>query len=383
MPLTIDQIIAAANKQFGPGTILRASEATSLVVDRFGSGVFDLDIRLGGGIPRGRIITYKGGFSSGKSTVAMLNVAQAQSSCRYCGALFERVNLLGEYEEFPCICGKREPMLCFWLDAEHSFDPSWAQRWGIDTDKLYLLQTEYAEQAIDLTAQCIHSRQCDLVVIDSVAALTPGVEVEQSSQDMQMGVFARLMNKALRRWTAGMNSMGLLSETKCSIILINQERVGIGGFKPTITAPGGKGIDFFESIEVRFKKHADIEDKAAARPIGIEVEFSIRKNKTYPMASPGMFSLYFVDDPGNYRVGQTDIDAQVLRLAIYWGLVKKGGAWLTFPDGSRYQGVAKGAQALRDNPDLLEAMKIKVREKELSWTKEGSLALNVSEDQKD
>lgn len=379
MSSPLDKILKDVNKTFGEGTLLRANEAKSLVVDRFDSGIFDMNMKIGGGIPRGRIITYKGDYSTGKSAVAMLNSAEAQSTCRFCGIRFEHIDLLGEYHSYNCTCGRNEKMRCVWLDAEHSFDPTWAEQWGIDTEALYIIQTEFAEQAIDVTDRCIRSKECDLVIVDSVAALTPEIEVEESSQKWQVGVFARLMNKALRKWTSGMNSMGLLADTKCSIILINQERMGIGGFRPYITSPGGKGMDFFESIEVRFKRKAVIEDKIASRPIGIEVEFTVKKNKTAPLASPGMFSLYFVADPGQYKAGQTDIDAQVLRLAIYWNLVKKAGSWLTFPNGDRYHGVSKGAIALRESPALLEELKQKVEERELLWIKKGSEALHEEE----
>jgi recombination protein RecA len=367
----LDAIIKDVNKAFGEGTLLRASDAKSLVVDRLKTGVFDLDIKLGGGLPRGRIITYKGGYSTGKSAIAMMNVAQAQSTCRFCGDLFEHVDFMGEYHSYSCKCGKKEPMRCVWLDAEHSFDPSWGEKWDVDTDALYIIQTEFAEQAIDITDRCIRSKECDLVVVDSVAALTPGVEVEEDSTKWQVGVFARLMNKALRKWTSGMNSLGLLSETKCTIILINQERMSIGGYRPSLTSPGGKGIDFFESVEVRFKRNEVIEDKIAGRPIGIEVEFTVKKNKTAPLTQPGIFSLYFVTDAGRYKVGSTDTDHQVLRLAIYWELVKKGGAWLTFPDGSRFQGMKKAAAALRDDPELLADLKDKVTEREVNWMQKG------------
>ncbi len=367
----LDDIIRDVEKVFGKGTIMRASEARSLVTDRFSTGIFDLDMKIGGGFPRGRIVTLKGGFSTGKSAVAMMGASQAQSTCRFCGHSFEHVDTLGEYHEYDCECGKKEPMRVVWLDAEHSFDPEWAEKWNVDTEKLYIIQTEFAEQAIDVTDRCIRSKECDLVVVDSVAALTPTEEVEKSSQDLQVGLMARLMGKALRKWTSGMNSLGLLAETKCTIILINQERMSIGGYRPTLTSPGGKGIDFFESLEIRFKRKDFIEDSVTNRPVGIDVEFTVKKNKTAPMSEPGLFSLYFVTDAGNYEVGSTNTDAQVLRLAAYWKLIEKGGAWLTFPDGTRYQGIKKAAKGLRDNPKLLRELMDSIRDREVAWANNG------------
>lgn len=367
----LDTVIRIVNKAFGEGTLLRASEAKSLVVDRFSSGIFDFDLGLGGGVPRGRVVVYTGGYSSGKSSAAMLNVAQAQSACRFCGGIFEHVDLLGEYHSYNCKCGQNEPMRCVWLDAEHSFDPTWAEKWGVDADNLFVIQTEFAEQAIDVTDQCIRSKECDLVIVDSVAALTPGIEVEESSQQQQVGVFARLMNKALRKWTSGMNSMGLLAETKCTILLINQERSGIGLYAPKITSPGGRGIEFFSSVSVRFKRKDFIVDSETDRPVGIEVEYTIKKNKTAPVASPGIFSFYFVSGLG-FSAGSTDIAEQVLRRAVFWNLVKKGGAWYTLSTGERFQGRGKTAAALRSNPHMLEQMMKQVMEREETWIQKGS-----------
>jgi RecA/RadA recombinase len=154
----IDAIAKEVNTIFGEGTLLRASEAKSLTMDWLKTGIFDLDIKLGGGLPRGRIITYKVGYSTGKSVVAMCNVAQAQSTCRYCGQLFEHIDLQGVYHAYDCRCKKKEPMRCVWLDAENSYDPEWAEQWNVDNSVLYVIRTEYAEQAIDVIDRCIMLR---------------------------------------------------------------------------------------------------------------------------------------------------------------------------------------------------------------------------------
>lgn len=369
----LGSVIKQVNKVFGKGTLMKASKAKSLVVDRFNSGIFILDMKMGNGYPRGRIITIKGNFSTGKSAVAMLAVAQAQSTCRYCGKLFERVDLLGEYHSFNCKCKKNEPMRVVWVDAEHSLDPLWAEKWGVNTEKLYIIQTEYAEQAVDITDLCIRSKECDLVVVDSVAAMTPGVEVEESSTKQQIGVMAKLMNKALRKWTSGMNSMGLLADTKCTIILINQERTGIGQYSAAITSPGGRGIDFFESVEIRLKKKNILMSKVAERPIGVAVEFEMKKNKTAPLSDSGEFELYFVTDKGNCEVGTTNTAMQVLTLAVYWNLLVKDGSWIKFPDGSKAQGFKKAAVLLNANPELLLELESNIRKREVMWAEEGDL----------
>ena len=366
----LDAVLSEINKRYGKGTILSASEAKTLSVNRLPSGIFDFDMKLGGGFPRGRITTVKGEFSTGKSAVCMKTAAQAQRHCRYCGKAFQYVDLLGEVHEFECKCGKKDPMRVVWLDAEHSFDTGWAARWGVNIDDIYVIQSEYAEQAIDVADACIRSKECDLLIVDSVAALTPSIEIRESAENQQMGVMARLLNKAMRKWTSATNSYGMLGETACTILLINQMRVNLGGYRPGVTSPGGKGIDFFQSVEVRFKKTGDILDAGTDRPVGIQIEYVIKKNKTAPLMPGGQFNLYFVGDKNGYQVGDTDNDAQVLRLAGYWHLIEKTGAWYTFPDGTRAQGDAKAALAIKQNPELLRNLEDRIRERELSWATE-------------
>jgi len=372
----LEALVKSINTKYGAGTLLTADKATSLVIDRLPSRILSLDLQIGGGFPRGRISMLKGDFSTGKSAVAMLATAEAQRSCRHCGTPFEAVSFYGEVTTFDCECKKNDPMRPVWLDAEHSFDSSWAKKWGVDPSRLHVLETEYAEQAIDVADACIRSKQCDLLVADSIAAFTPGVEVEESSEKWQMGVLARLMGKALRKWTSGLNSYGLLGQTKCTIILINQMRISFGGYHPTTTSPGGRGLDFFESLEVRFKKNAPIEEPGSKRPIGISVEFVIKKNKTAPLGTGGLFSLYFVPVPGRYNIGSTDIDAQVLQLAAFWGLIKKGGAWYTFPNDTKVKGKEAAAAVLKDNPLLLEELQKIIMERELVWQETGELEID-------
>lgn len=371
--MSLDKILSAINKKYGEGTLLKASDAKSLVVDRVSTGIFDLDLKIGGGIPRGRITTLKGEYSTGKSAVCLKLAAQAQRCDRLSGKPFVRVNMDGSVNELDHgRKGEPAPMRVVWLDAEHSFDPDWAAKWGVDTDSIYVIQTEYAEQAIDVADACIRSKECDLLVVDSVAALTPGVEVEQSSEKWQVGVAARLMNKAMRKWTSGMNSAGLLAETKCSIVMINQMRLNLGGYHPTPTSPGGKGIDFFQSVEVRFKRTEWVEDPVLKRGVGIDVEFGVRKNKTAPANGGGKFRLFFNPSESlGYKTGDTDNDTQVLRSAVFWALLKKGGAWFTFPDGKRVQGENAAARLLRTQPELIESLKKQVFERELAWIESG------------
>jgi len=362
----LDDVVQAVNSLYGAGTLLRATEAKNLVVSRLPTGIFDLDMKIGGGIPRSRITMLKGDFSSGKSAVGLRTTAQAQQHCRLCGERFELIDFAGEVHELNCSCGKREPMRVVWLDAEHSFDRLWAAKWGVNNERLYLLQAQYAEQAIDVADKVIRSRACDLLVVDSVAALAPSIEVEETAENWQVGVFARLMNKALRKWTSGLNSYGLLDETRCTILLINQMRLSLGGYRPTMTSPGGMGLDFFQSLEVRFKRGDEIIDKGTGRPLGINVEFVVKKNKTAPVVSNGLFQLFFVGQKGGYQIGDTDNDGQVLRAAAYWNIVQKNGTWYVFPDGEKYQKSVAIAK-LREDLDFYSKLEHEVRMRELNW----------------
>jgi len=383
----LHKTMMSINKKYGHGTILPAGEATGLVIDRLPTGIFDLDMKLGGGIPRGRITMFKGEFSTCKSAVCMRAAAAAQRYCRYCGTPFEFISFYGEVTEQDCECGRNEPMRVVWLDAEHSFDPPYAAKWGISIDDLYVIETEYAEQAIDVADAVIRSGECDLMVVDSVAALTPSIEVAESSEKWQMGVMARLMNKALRKWTSGMNSFGLLSETNVTIILVNQMRVSIGGYRPTMTSPGGKGLDFYESVEVRFKKDDLLLDPVTKRPIGLQVDFVVKKNKTAPPAPPGgSFALYFVPKPGQYQVGSTDLDMQVLKAAIFWKLIVKKGSWYQLPGGEKFQGLRPTAECLKENPELLSSLMEEIEARELAWVNTGDAGeteVEVEEEEED
>lgn len=363
----LDDIAAEINKVYGDGTLLRATDAKNLIVERLPTGIFDLDMKIGGGVPRGRITMFKGSFSSGKSAVCLRAASQAQQHCRLCGTRFEYVDLAGELHSSKCSCGACEPMRVVWLDVERSWDSNWSAKWGVDVANTYIIQTQFAEQAIDVADKVIRSRECDLLVIDSIAALTPSIEIEETSQNWQMGVLARLVNKALRKWTSALNSYSLLSATQCTILLINQMRMKIGGYRPTLTSPGGMGLDFFESVEVRFKRSDEVLDKGSGRPLGIEVEFAIKKNKTAPMVPGGLFKLFFVGQKGGYQIGDTNNDEQVLRAAGYWKIIHKGaGGWYTFPNGDKYR-TTEVAGVLRTLPELYSDLESAVRLRELSW----------------
>lgn len=366
----ISALIELVNKEYGDGTLLKANEATSLVRDWIPTGIFDLDIRTGGGFPRGCISMVKGEYSSWKTSLALKGLSNAQRMCRFCGKQFEIVDHYGEVYQQGCSCGACDPMIGLWVDAEHTWDPTWSSKWGVNCDEVVILQPESAEQAVDVVDRAIRTQACDFVVVDSIAALTPIIESEESASEQQMGIAARIFNKACRKWTAGMNSYGLLAKTKCTVVLINQMRQKIGPFAG-VTSPGGKGFDFFQSLELRMKQEEHIVDEASGRNIGATVSYKITKNKAHPPSIPfGEFSLFFSKVRRLCEVGSTDLEAQVARFGEYWGLIQKGGAWYNL-NGQKYQGKNALYDALRKNPGVLLDLMTTIRKRENIWVDEG------------
>jgi|GEM_PF-1837932 len=379
----LTSLIKSINDQYGPGTIMRAGEAPSLVLDRISTGIFSLDIGIGGGWPRGRISVLKGAFSAGKSVVSYLGAANAQRCDRFTGKPFLVKGLDGSMREVDFGAKGREPvrMRVVVFDAERSFDSSWAAKWGINVKDVFVIQAEYAEQGIDVADACIRSGECDFLIVDSVAALTPSVEIEESTEKWQVGVSARLMNKALRKWTSGLNAGGLLAETKCTMLLINQMRMDLSGFKPRLTSPGGKGLDHYESIEVRFHPKGIVMDPITERPAGSEVEFYLRKNKTAPMSNGGEFQLFYTNCQAlNQMVGTTDQETQVIRMAAFWKLIEKSGGWFRLAGAEKkFHGMNRFVEFIRENPKTLESLAAKVRQQELNWLETGEVPEGFSD----
>ncbi len=370
-PTNLRDVLAQVNTKYGKGTILPAKEARLLEMERVPCGIFNLDLAIGGGIPRGRITTVKGEYSTGKSAVCLKAAASFQHHCRMCCTPIDEYILMQGWKRVGCKCGKNDPMRVVWLDAEHNFDSAWAARFGVNLDEIFVIRTEYAEQGIDVVDHCIRSGECDLLVVDSIAALTPMVEVEQSSESWQMGVAARLMSKACRKWTSALNAGGMLAETQVTMMAINQYRMNISGYGPQKVSPGGKALDFYQSVEIELKKDDVLTDDELDREVGVNVEFHIKKNKTAPPHRTGQYGLYFVDQPKlGYSVGDSDLDVQVLRMAVYWRLIEKNGSWFVI-EGDKVQGEPAAAKKLRSHPELFKRMHDRVRNNELHWISTG------------
>lgn len=369
----IAAIKAAINKKYGKGTLIHGCESSSLEIDRIPFGVYDLDMKIGGGVPRGRITMLKGRESCGKSTLALKATGNFQRCDRITGKPYlEKIGNEWVEVDFGGKGRDPDPMRVVLLDIEHSYTNSWSEKWGVDTDNILLSQPEYAEQGLDIADYLIRSRQLDLLVIDSMAAMSPGVEIEKSHEDWQIGLMARLLGKALRKWTSGMNSGGLLSETKCTIIIINQMRMAMGQGVSYWTTPGGNALGHFKSLDINLKKRDFVIDPISNRPVASIVDYIVDKNKTWATQGTGTFKLYFNNSEAlGKTVGCTDEEEQIIKLASYWKILADRGRGRYEVNGLKLHGIDKVVEVFQNDIELTNTVKAQIEECERNWTEYG------------
>ena len=246
----LDIVLKQIDKKYGKGTVIRGSQYPDL--PRFSSGIFSLDVEIGGGIPRGRILIMTGNESTGKTTVAKKVLATAQNTCAECGSHYQADKETGEWQCPRCKDGGR-PFKGFYCDIEGTFDPRWFEALGGHPEDLYLFQPEFAEQAVDVIEAVIRTGEVDIVVIDSIAMMSPAVEIEKSAEDQLMGTHAKLVNRMIRAIQAGFNSLGTANTHKPTVLLINQlrEKVGVM-FGNTRRCREERGQSFASSITLKF-----------------------------------------------------------------------------------------------------------------------------------
>lgn len=312
--MTVDKL----EKTYGKGIVMKLSDNPVSDIPALSTGSLGLDIALGiGGIPRGRIVEIYGPESSGKTTLAMHMIAEAQKS----GGL------------------------AAFIDAEHAFDRSYAEKLGIDTENLYVSQPDYGEQALEIAEYLIRSSAIDIVVIDSVAALTPKAEIEGEMGDSKMGLQARLMSQALRKLTAA------ISKTNCVCIFINQLRDKIGVmFGNPETTTGGNALKFYASVRLDIRRTAQI--KEGTDSIGNRVKVKVVKNKVAPPFKFAEFDIMFGEG--------VSIEGEVLDLAVEEDIVQKAGSWFSYSGDKLGQGRDAAKRMLSDNPELMNEIKAKV-----------------------
>lgn len=339
----------------------KASESKALQrVPRFTSGIFALDRCLGGGIPVGRIIGVYGNKSTGKSALCTKIVSSAQRHCRYCKRI-----ILPDYEsgEPRCVCGQVAPMMTVWMDVEGVWDNQWATANGVDIDSVFVIRPEYAEQGIDVADAMIRTGEVDVLVIDSLAALTPSKEIESSVEEWQMGLSARLINKALRLWNSSLNSSGVGSMMKTTVLLINQIRSTMSPFGQKETRPGGRGQEFASSVDIRMLsgKYSFDDDNNS---ICLQTKFKILKNKTYPPNEEGAYK-FWLRNFEDRLIGDTEEEESVFGAALKIGLIRKetGGSDKGYNFGEANAPTQKAFRdMLRTDPVLLNSIRMRTLE---------------------
>ena len=315
----LNHVLGKIEKDFGKGSIMRLGEASSMVVDSISTGSIGLDIAVGiGGLPRGRIVEIYGPESSGKTTVALHSVAEAQKN--------------GGIAAF--------------IDAEHALDPVYARALGVDVDNLIISQPDTGEQALEITEALIRSGAIDIIVIDSVAALVPKAEIEGDMGDSHVGLQARLMSQALRKLT------GSIKKSNCVAIFINQlrEKVGIMFGNPETTT-GGRALKFYSSVRLDVRKIDTI--KQGDKILGSRTRVKVVKNKVAPPFKHAEFDIKYGE--GISKIGD------LLDIAANVDIVKKSGSWYNYQDIKLGQGRENVKKFLADNMDLTNEIEEKVR----------------------
>lgn len=315
----LDLALAQIEKQFGKGSIMKLGDSQIMNVSTIPTGCLALDLALGvGGIPRGRIVEIYGPESSGKTTIALHVIAEAQKT--------------GGIAAF--------------IDAEHALDPIYASKLGVDVDNLYVSQPDTGEQALEITEALVRSGAIDIVVIDSVAALVPKAEIDGEMGDSHVGLQARLMSQALRKLA------GVINKSNTSVVFINQlrEKVGVMFGNPEVT-PGGKALKFYASIRIDVRKGEVL--KNGQDVIGNKTKVKIVKNKVAPPFRTAEFDMIFGEGMSK--------EGTILDMAADRNLVQKSGAWYSYGDLRMAQGRDNAKIFLKDNPEIMQALEDEIR----------------------
>ena len=318
---SLELAIKQIDKQFGKGTILRMGDREIEPIDAINTGSLGLDLALGiGGVPKGRIVEIYGPESSGKTTLTLHLIAQ----CQKAGGV------------------------CAFVDAEHALDPNYAKNLGVDIDNLYISQPEFGEQALDVVETLARSGAVDLIVVDSVAALTPKNEIDGDMGDQHVGLQARLMSQALRKLTSVVHKMG------STVIFINQIRMKIGamGYGTPETTTGGNALKFYSSVRIDVRRIATL--KQGEDPVGNRVRVKVVKNKVAPPFKQAEFDIMFGE--GISREGE------LMDYGVKLDIIDKSGAWFSYASTKLGQGRENAKAFLKENEAIATEIENKIRE---------------------
>lgn len=313
----LKEAIEQIKKKFGEGAIMKLKEIKPSSVDVISTGSISLDLALGvGGLPRGRVVEIYGPESSGKTTIALHVLAEAQK--------------MGGVGAF--------------VDAEHALDPDYAKRIGVNVEELLISQPESGEESLEIVKTLVESGEVDVIVVDSVAALVPKTEIAGEMGEFEIGLQARLMSQALRKLS------GLIAKTKSIVIFLNQTRMKIGTYGKPETTPGGLALKFYASVRIELKRTAQI--KKGEEIIGNKILAKVVKNKVAAPFKTAEFSIYYNEGISKY--------ADLINTGMKYGVVKKLGSWLQFEEKKLGQGIESAKEFLKENPEISEKIKEKI-----------------------
>jgi recombination protein RecA len=315
----LKEAIEEIKQRFGEGAIMKLKEVRPASVDVISTGCVSLDLALGvGGLPRGRVVEIYGPESSGKTTVALHVIAEAQ---------------------------KRGGVGAF-VDAEHALDPEYAKKIGVNVEELLISQPESGEESLEIVKTLVESGEVDVIVVDSVAALVPKAEIAGEMGEFEIGLQARLMSQALRVLSSS------IAKTKSIVIFLNQTRMKIGTYGKPETTPGGLALKFYSSVRIELKRTAQI--KKGDEIIGSKILAKIVKNKVAAPFKTAEFSIYY-----NEGISK---EADLINTGLKYGVVKKSGSWLEFENKKLGQGMEQAKEFLKQNPNLAEEIRKKIFE---------------------
>lgn len=408
--LSLDDLLKQINKKYKKLVVARASTSKALEIPRLETGIFAVDVVTGGGLPIGRISGISGKKSSGKTVLALKTVASAQRYCRFhgkkmlptgkklcrcldcgfrgaeegdvCPDCAEKgtesvLAYLGDLEYQCPECKEYHPFETVWIDSEGAWENKWASTLGVNCHHVYVIRAEYAEQAIDVSDYLLRNGGCDLMVIDTIAHLTPSKEIEDSSEDWQMGLQARLINKMLRKLVSAQNAPDISTNRRPTIILLNQVRVKLGVmYGNPETKPGGMGQEFATSVDLKLWPGKYIQD-SIGNTLSMVTNFRCEKNKTAPPRQEGNYRVWLANGSGKLA-GDTEEFEAVVGHGFKHKLFGEG-KWTWKED--KFKNKEELIQFLRDNPPMFDDVRTTLLSMHLGTIASDKDALKVRDDE--